>query len=247
VALTDKERRFCEEYPIDWNGTQAAIRAGYSVKTAYKIASENLQKPHIKAEIDKVRIKLRQNAEVSAGLIIDELRDHIVADPREMVEVRRNCCRFCYGIGHQYQETPAQRRARETERYQLQLTMTDKEWRNMPPFDEMGGIGFNPKRPPVEDCPECFGDGEEQVIVKDTRYLSPAAAKLYRGVKVTKDGVEVKMTDPKFALDKLGQNLGLWKDQNDDPSGGQVTVQVVQISPEQAKALPPPDPQDYET
>lgn len=51
--LTIKQRRFCDEYLIDLNGTQAAIRAGYSKKTANRIATENLSKPVIKQYIDK--------------------------------------------------------------------------------------------------------------------------------------------------------------------------------------------------
>ena len=51
--LTDKQRRFCEEYVIDNNATQAAIRAGYSPKTAYSIASQNLRKLEIQKQILK--------------------------------------------------------------------------------------------------------------------------------------------------------------------------------------------------
>lgn len=53
VKLTAKQRRFCDEYLIDLNATQAAIRAGYSEKNARNIASENLAKPNIKAYIDE--------------------------------------------------------------------------------------------------------------------------------------------------------------------------------------------------
>ena len=49
--MTDKQQRFCDEYLIDLNGTQAAIRAGYSEKTARNIASENLAKPDIQRYI----------------------------------------------------------------------------------------------------------------------------------------------------------------------------------------------------
>ena len=45
--LTDKQQRFVEEYLIDLNATQAAVRAGYSEKTAAEIGSENLRKPQI--------------------------------------------------------------------------------------------------------------------------------------------------------------------------------------------------------
>ena len=51
--LTDKQQRFVEEYLIDLNATQAAIRSGYSRKTAHKIGTENLQKPVIREYLDK--------------------------------------------------------------------------------------------------------------------------------------------------------------------------------------------------
>lgn len=51
--LTEKQKRFCDEYLIDLNATQAAIRAGYSAKTAGAIGTENLQKPNIKEYIEK--------------------------------------------------------------------------------------------------------------------------------------------------------------------------------------------------
>lgn len=52
VTLTEKQERFCDEYLIDLNATQAAIRAGYSGKNARNIASENLAKPNIKKYIE---------------------------------------------------------------------------------------------------------------------------------------------------------------------------------------------------
>ena len=51
--LTEKQKKFCDEYLIDCNATQAAIRAGYSPKTAYSIGEENLRKPDLKAYIDE--------------------------------------------------------------------------------------------------------------------------------------------------------------------------------------------------
>ena len=51
--MTGKQQRFCDEYLIDQNGTQAAIRAGYSKKTARQIADQLLSKLDIRAYIDK--------------------------------------------------------------------------------------------------------------------------------------------------------------------------------------------------
>lgn len=52
MALTGKQKRFCDEYLIDLNATQAAIRAGYSEKTAEVIGFENLRKPKLKKYIE---------------------------------------------------------------------------------------------------------------------------------------------------------------------------------------------------
>ena len=51
--LTAKQQRFCDEYLIDLNATQAAIRAGYSEKAARQIGTENMAKPSIKEYIDQ--------------------------------------------------------------------------------------------------------------------------------------------------------------------------------------------------
>lgn len=49
--MNARQKRFCDEYLIDCNAKQAAIRAGYSPKTAYSIGNENLNKPELKAYI----------------------------------------------------------------------------------------------------------------------------------------------------------------------------------------------------
>ena len=53
AKLTDKQQRFVEEYLIDLNATQAAIRAGYSPLSARQVGTENLSKPSIRACIDQ--------------------------------------------------------------------------------------------------------------------------------------------------------------------------------------------------
>ena len=66
AKMTAKQRRFCDEYLIDLNATRAAIRAGYSEKTARKIGQENLTKPDIKAYI------AQRMAEKESELIADQ-------------------------------------------------------------------------------------------------------------------------------------------------------------------------------
>ena len=57
--LTAKQERFCEEYIVDNNAAQAAIRAGYSENCAKEIGCENLTKPNIKERIDSLRATQR--------------------------------------------------------------------------------------------------------------------------------------------------------------------------------------------
>ena len=57
--LTEREQRFIDEYMVDPNGAQAAIRAGYSSATAKEIASQNLTKPHIVRELAERQLATR--------------------------------------------------------------------------------------------------------------------------------------------------------------------------------------------
>lgn len=69
--MTQKQRRFCDEYLIDCNATQAAIRAGYSKRTAYAIGEQNLKKLELKNYI---------NAK------LEEISSQKTADAKEVVE-----------------------------------------------------------------------------------------------------------------------------------------------------------------
>jgi phage terminase small subunit len=69
MALTSKQNRFVQEYLVDHNATQAAIRAGYSEKTARAIASENLAKPDIRAAINRAQNKVAEKLELTVASV----------------------------------------------------------------------------------------------------------------------------------------------------------------------------------
>jgi phage terminase small subunit len=71
--MTKKQKRFVEEYLIDLNATQAAIRAGYSPDTAAAIGSENLRKPDIRAYIDRAIAERSRRTGVNADRVVLEL------------------------------------------------------------------------------------------------------------------------------------------------------------------------------
>jgi phage terminase small subunit len=73
MALTPKQRRFVEEYLVDLNATQAAIRSGYSAETAYSIGHENLSKPEISEAISDAQAERSKRTEITADQVLREL------------------------------------------------------------------------------------------------------------------------------------------------------------------------------
>ena len=71
--LTPKQQRFVEEYLIDLNATQAAIRAGYSEKTAKEIGSENLTKPNIAKAIQEAQESLSNKTQLTVDMVVQGL------------------------------------------------------------------------------------------------------------------------------------------------------------------------------
>ena len=73
ASLTDKQKMFVKNYLLDLNATQAAIRAGYSKKTAQRIGSENLSKPLVAAAIQKGQAKAAAKLDFKAEDVLREL------------------------------------------------------------------------------------------------------------------------------------------------------------------------------
>lgn len=71
--MNARQKKFCDEYLIDCNATQAAIRAGYSPKTAYSIGGENLKKPELKAYIDEQLELLHSKRTADAQEVLEYL------------------------------------------------------------------------------------------------------------------------------------------------------------------------------
>lgn len=71
--MTKKQKLFVEEYLIDFNATQAAIRAGYSVDTAYQTGAENLKKPQIKKAVEQKIAERSRRTGITQDRIVQEL------------------------------------------------------------------------------------------------------------------------------------------------------------------------------
>lgn len=147
--LTPKQIKFIDEYLIDLNATQAAIRAGYSKKTAQRIGSENLSKPLLQEEIQKRRNKLQTKCEITQERVLRELAAIAFASGADFAKV------------------------------------------------VTGGTFDTVKMIPTDKIP-------------------PEKLAAIAGMKMTANGVEVKLHDKVRALEMLGKYLGLF-----DGSGGQ--------------------------
>ena len=110
IALNEKQKRFCQEYIIDLNATQAAIRAGYSQKTAYSMASENLRKPEIQKYIQELQEGIKKRNRISQDEIIQDL-----------IEIKNRCM----------QNVPVMNKGQQA---------TDEEGNNIWKFDSQGAL-----------------------------------------------------------------------------------------------------------
>lgn len=216
MALNPRQIRFANEYCIDFNATQAAIRAGYSEKTAGAQGHDLLKVPEIAARIEERKEELAAIAEVDAAWVLRQWKQIATADANELTQMRRVCCRYCYGFGHQYQWTEAE--------YLNAVNVAIDSGKEAP--DGMGGFGFDINAEPAEDCPECGGLGEELIVMADTRKLTGSARRLYAGVKKTKDGLQILTRDQDAALANISKFLGMSVDRKEisGPGGGPLGV-----------------------
>ena len=85
--MTDKQKRFAEEYLVDTNATQAAIRAGYSKKTAYSMGQQLLKKIEIKTYIDEELAKMKDEKVADAKEVMEYLTSVLRGESKSEVVV----------------------------------------------------------------------------------------------------------------------------------------------------------------
>ncbi len=98
ATLTDKQRVFVEEYLTDLNATQAAIRAGYSVKTAEQIGYKLVQKSSVSEAIKKAMAARSRRTGITADRVLNELAKIGFANAADIIDfgeatVQNDACR----------------------------------------------------------------------------------------------------------------------------------------------------------
>lgn len=84
VSLTDKQKLFCKYYLISFNGTKAAIEAGYSKKTAYSIANELLKKKEIQEYLNSQKNEIFKKVDVTKERVLQEIGRIAFSDIRKL-------------------------------------------------------------------------------------------------------------------------------------------------------------------
>lgn len=210
MSLTPKQARFVEEYLVDLNATQSAIRAGYSAKTAGQAGERLLRNVEIAAALQEAQAKRSERTEITQDMVLQRWWQLANVDMNDLVEYRRECCRHCWGKDFKYQWT------------EQEYTRESKQAKNSkkPAPDCSGGFGFLSNRAPNAACPECAGEGKGKIHVKDSRKLSGPARMAFAGVKTGKDGLQVLAADREKALENVARHLGMFNDKLDLTTGG---------------------------
>jgi len=211
-SLTPKQMAFIEELLADeqMNATAAYLRAfKCSQKSAEASASRLLSQDKIKKGLMDARERLQRRTGITADKVLHQWWQIATADPNEITQLRRECCRHCHGKDFAFQW----RNEGEFQRALAKAIAEAEESDRAPnlPTDE-GGYGYDPGEPPNPDCPECDGNGHARVHINDTRHLTGSARRLFAGLKQTQNGIEVKMRDQDAALQNIARHLGLFND-----------------------------------
>ncbi len=212
MALSINKQRFVAALLAQRTYNQtAAYESVFSARgqNASTGASGLMQDPEVRAAVEAGQTARLKKLELTAEDVLRDVALGVTSDGSELSDHVLDCCRHCYGHLHRYQFTPAE--------YERDLAAYLETKRGMDDplglkFNMKGGIGFDPRKPPVDDCTECHGRGVPAILFKDTRYLSEAGRRQYSGVKMTKHGPEVLVRSRDKALEIAAKHTGVAKE-----------------------------------
>lgn len=235
-GLSVRAARCIDLYLISFNASRAYIEAGYTAKStnvANANASRLIASDKGRAYLAKRARAMFDRAELEQDRVLNLLRCVAFGDVNELVSYVRTCCRYCHGKAFRYQYTAGEWDLATTQHEEKRENLLERQRPDLGPLDPKGGVGFDGRREPRPDCPECFGEGAGRVVIRDTTNLSPAGLALFAGVKEGKDGVEIKSLDRMRAIELLAKICRLY----DDTPKVNVSVDVRQLEADYAEVM----------
>lgn len=231
-GLSDMQACFVTEYLIDLNRTAAYKRAGGKCEgnSAYASASRMFRNVKVNRAITDALSARERRAEITQDAVLKMWWDIATADPAELTEYRRLCCRHCWGFGFNYQWRDS---------IEFEDAVSDAMRKSQRPPNDRGGYGYDSTLDPNPDCPRCNGVGIGRPHFHDTRDLRGASRRLFAGIKEGKFGTEVITRNQDEALKMVAQHLGMVKSRTEftGKDGEPIKVEVANLSSQEAADL----------
>lgn len=205
MALSGKERKYCEEYVRTGSKHEAFNLAGYAkckntTQVASKVAAIHAR-PQVLLYIQELEGKRNARVGITHDMVLRRLWAIASADPNEIVSVKVSNCRYCWGTDFRYNYTLPE----------WEDKLAEAETHNLAEPLEEGGHTFTINRPPHPDCPRCGGAGKAKLMIQDTTQLTGSARILYAGAEPTRNGIKVKLHNQLDALVKIADAVGLFE------------------------------------
>lgn len=224
--LTPKQQAFVIAY-LETGNASEAYRRSYDVSrmkdaTINNNASALLKIDEIAESVAEVQKQKIERAVMNRAQMLDLLTDIATADNNAFSEIQLRNCRHCWGVDFKYRWHSEHEYSRVLAETMDRNDKAQRDWqrnaelgaKGPPPEpaplpNDEGGYGFRPPHDPNPECPYCLGEGIREVVFKDTRKLGPKERRLFAGVKMTKDGLEVKTASQEHAREVLRKEFGI--------------------------------------
>ena len=204
----------------DFNGTQAAIRAGYSPRSAGVLSSRLLKKVNVQRAIKDAVIPRAEACGVDGESLMQLWADTINFDPTEVMQYRHAPCPHCWSEDGKPQFTEASYYAEKKQHDRMRMVRIEADpTDDIGPFPPMTDFAFiDDKLAPNPACPVCHGVGRMGLFYTDPNDLSPTARRIMQGYEVSRGDVNVRLMSKEKAADNLAKALMLFADKDDDPN-----------------------------
>lgn len=210
---------------------RACMHAGFATSYGHTLLKDPDMQDAIEARLDRVTMPLA----IEARDVLQNWIDIATADPTLIARVERTCCRWCWGINHAYQWSPAE--------FEAERALAEKLMR--PPPQDIGGQDWTENQDPNPDCPQCSGEGTVRLFHADMRNLATREKRLIAGIQQTKDGIKVLYRDQDAALMCIAKALNMKVGDNltvTGPNGGPVQhahvhANLADLTPQEASKV----------
>lgn len=228
--LSEKEKLFVAEYAKDFNGTQAAIRAGYSKRSAESTSYRLLRKEGVRQEVKRVVTERCDAAGIDAEKMLREWAERMAVDSTSVAKLKRIPCRFCYSTDGKPQYTYATYFAEKEKHDKLRAALLKGEDSvdigEFPTADQVEFVDMRKK--PNPDCPACGGFGIERLFLADSDDLPKESRKLIE--RYTRDGGEYNVTfkSREKTEENIAKAIGMFREKEE--AKVEVTINLSELS-----------------